>query len=340
MPQLDALRAVAALMVMYYHFLPDFGFTRYYFLSYGVQFFFVLSGFLITLVLLRQKEAVSNKLLIVKNFVIKRALRLFPIYYLVIGFFTILSALGLYVWDQGDAIFYYTYTANILFAMEGMKGIQLNHVWTLAIEEQFYLVWPWLLLFIPMRKELFAIVFMVIGSVAYKMTFLETQTFFLTISHLDTLGLGCFLGYMTHYRPGWPERALRFMRAPGLVVVALAVGYFAIDWYLTERYNVRELFVLALSFLLVLMASVGFKGVMQKVLEQRWILHLGKISYGIYLYHKFMPYFIKLVLPKVGIDLPNWLSVFIATGLTIGVAHFSYLFIEKRFIGLKAKYDL
>lgn len=340
MPQLDALRCIAALMILFYHYLFEYGFGVVDFMSNGVQFFFTLSGFLITLILLEQKDANLPRLKIIGNFVVKRALRLFPIYYLVIFLFSLLSLAGLYVWDKGDWVYYYTYTTNFLFYKEGMKGVQLNHVWSLAIEEQFYLFWPWLLLFSPKRKEWVVIWAMISTSLIYKFWFGSEDFRLLTISHLDTLGIGCWLAYLQKYSPGTIDAAIKYLKWPVVIIVAHIVAYFIIGNYITNDYNVKQLVVLSCSMFLVLFASKGFSGYSGKILETKTLLYLGKISYGIYLYHKFIPYFFHLVLNQLGVTVSSWILLPVSLLLTILISHLSFRFIEQKFILAKSRFDL
>ena len=152
---LDTLRAFAVFFVIIQHFgvwfdytspsgkfitnvlIPDGGF--------GVNLFFVLSGFLITSILLKAKSAARDdqRLTLVKNFFIRRALRIFPIYYLLLFF--------LFFIDYPDIrhyfVYFVTYTSNILSWLTNSWN-SFSHTWTLAVEEQFYLLWPWLIIFV------------------------------------------------------------------------------------------------------------------------------------------------------------------------------------------------
>ncbi len=336
--QLDALRAVAAFLVIFYHYIPAFGMGTFVFGKYGVQIFFTISGFLITAILLEQKESNSNRLKLIKNFIIKRALRLFPIYYLVLFFFTVLSTFGFYVWKAGEGIYYYTYTTNILFYMKDMRGIQLNHLWTLAVEEQFYLVWPLLLLFFPRKKEWILILLFILTSLTYKIVTTHINYNMLTVSHFDTLGTGAMLAYLL--KQNYLEQIKTYVTFFIFLIILLLLTYYLLNRFDIANANSNSFLVLILSAVLVFGCNVGFKGAFGKVLDLKILKYFGQISYGLYLYHKFIPYFLKLFIDKLDIQIHAYVLMSVSIILTILISHISYQFIEKRFILLKEKFDL
>jgi len=138
---IDGLRAIAVLFTVIQHYIISYYFRSESILgSLGVSIFFVISGFLITSILLKQKqENVSNKEKFIK-FYTRRSLRIFPIYYLTISI-CILS--GLYWFRNINPFWYYGYAINIFIAIQNNGWIgYAGHLWSLAVEEQFYLVWP------------------------------------------------------------------------------------------------------------------------------------------------------------------------------------------------------
>ena len=118
--QLDGIRAISIFIVLLSHWLRDAGILNFNSSGrYGVDLFFVLSGFLLTSILIRQKKQNINRLKIIKGFFIKRILRLFPAYYLfLIGMIVINLVTGFWIWDDGFGAYYFTYTANFLFYFE------------------------------------------------------------------------------------------------------------------------------------------------------------------------------------------------------------------------------
>lgn len=207
MPQLDALRAFAVGAVLIHHFwnaenLPlGLGKIPWGFL--GVRLFFVISGFLITGILVRSRDDSKalnqSRWFAVRQFYARRFLRIFPLYYFVIALTMILNvppAREIFVWLV-------TYTFNIQLSMQGWFPENFAHFWTLSVEEQFYIFWPWLVLFAP-RKRLIPVICVVISlgplyrlyAVANELN--EVATYCLTFSALDTLGLGSLLALVSH----------------------------------------------------------------------------------------------------------------------------------------------
>src|ERR1700733_14574222 len=115
-PELDSLRTLAVFMTLLAHFAP----VEIPYMWYGVPIFFTLSGFLITTILIRNQEKNEKRLIIIKNFVIRRVLRLFPVYYLFLLFFLLAKKfLGLYLWKDDYTLYFFTYTPNLLIAKMG-----------------------------------------------------------------------------------------------------------------------------------------------------------------------------------------------------------------------------
>src|SRR5689334_6993090 len=164
MPQLDALRALAVLAVMVHHFLPVDRFIPPDYITLGflaVRLFFVLSGFLITGILLSYRSDTRDNAL--RRFYLRRVLRIFPIYYL-----TLFIALALQVRAiQLGAFWHLTYLSNYVAPFHPEWMGPASHFWTLAVEEQFYFVWPFIVLFVP-RKYLAGTI---IGTIALALLF-------------------------------------------------------------------------------------------------------------------------------------------------------------------------
>jgi len=336
--QLDSLRALAAFSVVAFHFLNEFKIGFFHYGWIGVDIFFVISGYLITAILLEQKDSIDNKVLIIKNFIIKRALRLFPIYYLFISFFFILMlTLGLYVWDDGNWYYYYTYTQNILFYLEGMKGIQLNHLWTLAVEEQFYLFWPVLTVFFSNKKLIFISICFILIGLSIKIFNNSEMIRMLTISNFDTLCSGALFALLLKEKK---EGAFILInRFKNLLIIISIFGLVITVFYSLPSF-VSVICILVLSVSLIVGCFYNFKGVIGIILNNASLKYLGGISYGIYLYHKPLPYFITLVARKTNFNINIYLQFALALGLTLIISYFSFNYIEKRFLNLKEKFDL
>ena len=352
MPQLDSLRTFAVLLVMIGHYFPEdmwINFTPNG--KLGVTLFFVLSGFLITQILIRSKISISNGkttlLRSFKDFYIRRTLRIFPIYYLLllvlflIGFKNISSYLGWYLIYASNFLFYF---------LNSFKG-QLAHTWTLAVEEQFYLIWPFIILLFSKRKLLALIIFFFIFGIVFRIYFLKftnnTSFYILTPASFDSFACGAFLAYSRIYdvKININKNLLK-----GLVFVNIII---LILIFLNRKNFYSWVFlptiVSTLSLIIIAKASIGFDGFVKKILENKFLVYLGKISYGLYLYHIFVPdLYIWLVkfgwnVPLLGVKLfPFYKNIYIQSFIyiliTIIISSVSWFLIEKPINNLKNRF--
>lgn len=335
--QLDSLRAFAAFAVILHHFIPEYKLGTFDIGRTGVDLFFVISGFLITAILIDQKENITDKFLILKNFIIKRALRLFPAYYLFISFLLVLAvATGMFVWDNGDGIFYYTYTQNILFFKKGLQGVQTNHLWTLAVEEQFYLLWPWFAIFIANKKLITILLIGIPAAIVIKSFSGVENIRFLTFCHFDTLGFGALIALLQKEKKEWLLIYINRFRMPLIAISLLAL----ILSFLYHFPFMGVLSILILSVCLVVGCNYGFKGLAGKILSIPILVYFGQISYGLYLYHKPIPFFMNIVLSKTNTHINGGILFCVSLLLTIAISHLSYIIMERRLLELKSRFDL
>jgi len=341
-PQLDALRAIAVSAVLIHHFLPVGRFIPEDFLTLGalaVRLFFVLSGYLITGILLRSRELTFGTAL--KQFYLRRALRIFPIYYLVL--LTLVLVGGSRV--RQDILWHLMYLSNILFVRNpGAMGIT-GHLWTLSVEEQFYFIWPFLILLVPnkyiLRVILVAIVIGVCWTiVAFRLVALGGPIVggILTPACLDSLGIGSLLSFIENdqrlriYR----ERFLRFAVITGGFIILLQTIIFFGSHLLPLFFSTAYLGVSLVFVWLVGRAAQGFGGKLGAFLEWRPLLYIGKISYGVYLYHNFMPRLVSEAANALGLSQPGTVLTFLfASALTFLVAAASWHLIERPINRLK-----
>jgi peptidoglycan/LPS O-acetylase OafA/YrhL len=317
LPQLDALRCVAVVAVLITHFWqPPYeevlravnpGFL-------GVRLFFVLSGYLITGILLRCRAASErgehSRLLFVRRFYARRFLRIFPIYYLIVFMALLINfppARQIWPWLV-------TYTSNFYVALRGESVHYFGHFWTLAVEEQFYIVWPWLVLFAP-RRWMGAILLAAIGlAPIYRyVVFRQIGTFdsgwaALPVGSLDSLGAGALLA-ITFQRAQIQDRVHRILRCV-ILPVGLA-SYLALYWFASWRAEERVLVAFnetayaMICCWLIACAARGIGGRTGRLLEFRPIVYLGQISYGIYAYHMFIPRVLDKAFRQIGWTFPG-----------------------------------
>ena len=347
MPKLDALRAIAALLVLFAHYFEELKGPNFVFGGNGVQIFFVISGFLITSILLSQKnKAEQPKIKLIRNFIIKRALRLFPVYYILLGILVFMSvAGGLWICSKGGLWYYFTYTQNYLFFLKGWQTPLFNHTWSLAVEEQFYLFWPFLVIFIPKKAELPVLSGIFLTGILSKIYFIDfyhaTGTVKgITFLHFDTLGAGALLAYLVVYKK---EIILKFI---GRIAAVLFFITLLSALFLTYNGNngsfLLPFLLMLMSFSLVFICIGNFKSVLDPVLNLNILQRIGKISYGVYLYHKMIPFFFNYAYAKAGwMPIQNRVILFgIYFFLTMVIAVLSWKFFESPVLKLKEKFDL
>jgi peptidoglycan/LPS O-acetylase OafA/YrhL len=348
MPQLDALRTFAVAAVMIHHFVGNhlpwvmeqipWGFL-------GVRLFFTLSGFLITGILLRTRSRAERSgkglMYVTRQFYMRRFLRIFPLYYLVIG---ITAAINL---PPVREVFFWliTYTFNIQISIQGWFPENISHFWSLAVEEQFYIFWPWLVLFTPRRWLLRATLAMIsLGPLfrAYAV-FTDTNevaTYCLTFSALDTLGLGALLAMA--WNEEFSNASLRTFFKRYALPIGL-IGSVLVNVLLSTGVEWRAYMIIfdttaALCFCwLVSAAGTGFRGWTGRLLESKPLLYCGKITYGIYVYHLFMPLLLTEIFTMLGARYPGpgWLNFTLASMATLIVATVSWYLFEQPINNLK-----
>ena len=351
--QLDGFRFFAIASVMIAHFLPVGIASRFPF-GFGVLFFFTLSSFLITRILLNSRnnevDTFKSNIFSLKQFYIRRTLRIFPIYYLTIFLFYIIN----YQPVREIFISLITYTTNLQIAYNHeIDTKSFTHLWSLAIEEQFYLLFPFFIFGLK-RKYIFifliAVVF--IGLFGRMFLYLDNPSNiymwnFHSISALDSLGLGSILGYMSLYNMENLKKIIgnRYLFLT-ITIVFLGFMYFSYTQFHDDsKYNfysgvvMRFLFNM-LSFWIIGWAIVfNYKGIFKIILENKIVNYLGKISYGLYLYHFFVLYIGNSLLEKYGLTFSMEIKAIIFTLISISIGSVSWKFIESPINKLKTKFN-
>jgi peptidoglycan/LPS O-acetylase OafA/YrhL len=328
MPQLDGIRAFAVIFVILSHWFAPFTSSGYIpYGELGVMLFFVLSGFLITGILLRYKYGIVTKQnttgFYLKKFFTRRALRIFPIYYLTIALVLIFSPAIF----EGQAIWHCLYLSNFYFVLVKHEWQQpVSHWWSLAVEEQFYLIWPSIILFVNHKYlSTCILVLIVVAPIFRQLVLPDTYMYkYLTPSCFDALGIGALLAL--HYEK--IEHVLTTKRVYVLIILAMLTVAFFTKYTFTFSRATDRLFMSLFAFLLIFKASKGFTGVLGAILTHPVIIYIGKISYGLYLYHKLLPLFNYNNYPVAGMQL-------LRIALLLSIASLSYFLIEKPILRFK-----
>lgn len=354
LPGLNGIRAIAAIGVMLSHTnaamsslnkdwslfgLDKEGNVKGWVLAeHGVTMFFVLSGFLITFLLLKEKEKIHT--INVKSFYMRRVLRIWPLYYLYFFFNLFL------MWYLGNNFefstvsFYLFFAANIPFIFNKAL-LNLDHFWSIGVEEQFYLFWPWL--FKKIEKGLKTILVFIALVLALFRIFIwyykpfSVVALFSVVNRFDCMILGGLVAIF------YIKRNFYFMKVINnkwtqffalLVFFLLFINKF---WFLN---SIIEIFVVAVATAVVIIGQIEIKN--RIINFNNWVMdYLGKLSYGIYVIH---PLIIFSVVSFIKFEKEIYLNpilYFIAIGLiTIGFSHFSYQYFELPFLKLKSKYSI
>ncbi|GAB3508289.1 acyltransferase [Spirosoma knui] len=346
MPQLDSLRTFAVLLVVVYHWFPTGeGINWLPNGTIGVMIFFVISGFLITRILLENRSRIDQGKATLgatyRNFFIRRALRIFPLYYLVItGVLIFLPAAS----DIDEhPLYYYLYGYNILLHRTGNWGDLLSPFWTLGVEEQLYLVWPWLILLTPKSLLRWLLAGMVMFAIAFRGYGYVNGDLdgVLTPASLDAFGLGATWAYVSLIRP---DLLTRYRKTLTIAAVLATVGFIGLlqlppDHLLVVLFQRFLISIVALY--VVTWASVGLTGPIGYVLDNRLLQFVGRISYGIYVFHMIVPgYIIPLllrILNRFGISptLNYWEHRLISLGVLLVISSLSWYAFERPINELK-----
>lgn len=363
-PELDGLRGIAIFGVLLFH-------TGRFSLGWtGVVLFFVLSGYLITGILLDGKERPAY----FGNFYARRALRIFPAYYLMLALtwwikrdFTLLSVAE---FEARPALPEWTYF--LVYAQNYWLGLNafgtplsrfLGFTWTLAVEEQFYLAWPLLVYYLRPRALLLLCAALVAASPLLRLALLAASdnpmlTLASLSSHLDSLALGaaiCVMSRDARLR-GWLSRraGAALLAAAGVPLLLLVAATGLEPYDLTSRLQWMRLpgnawFLTLISFAFGALLILALAGAPRLCSALAWrpLRALGKISYGVYLYYTLV-YFLVSTAYKVSVFLPlsgsegsAWHLLGINAAqmiLTVAVAAFSYRYLERPLLALKERF--
>lgn len=333
--ELDGLRGVAILVVMVFHAGMDVlsgGF-------FGVDIFFVLSGFLITSLLIREFDK-SGRIRL-GNFYFKRFLRLIPALLILLITFVLVSYLALSEEAAGrsyiEALAALAFFSNWSRAFSMYPSHFLGHTWSLAIEGQFYLLWPLLLVFLlhvsRRRWPILAVAAIIaLGSALMRIYLLKEgappmRLFNGLDTRLDALLLGCFVGALV--ASGSLEGNARFALKKALYVLApmsviclaalLCLGNWRVQWVYQYGFVLAELSAAAL----ILEVLTNREGLLGRLAGAKWLVWVGSISYGLYLWH----YPIYLAMFAMKFNMPSVITL--GSLLALVAATLSYYVVEK-----------
>lgn len=320
-PQLDTLRAFSVIIVVFVHTMRPRGPIMSDFAPLAISLFFVLSGFLISGILLdarvRAEMADAGRGGVLGSFYMRRFLRIFPIYYAVLAVAVLLGeqATRSYLWEL------VTYRQNFLLARLGHNVPPITPLWSLAVEEHFYLIWPPIVLFCSRPVIWGASAAMIIGSLTARAWLqLQHATYqamtMPTYTAVDSIALGCMLALLWRdktaaARRPWLRRAL---------VVGLALELTRMFLFLVPIWHndavVRVLNTLPFALTCMWLIDRGAQNRLPAWMANQWLAKLGLISYAVYVVHRYVMHFL-------GFDLERGFHVFfpvLAVSILLAIA--------------------
>ena len=339
---LDGLRCLSIVLVIWHHAAGDQ--LSYFQRGYlGVDLFFVISGFLITTLLLRERE-LSGRISLLK-FYSRRTLRIFPLYYAVLGLYVVL------VWTMKPATeadqqaragffhnlpFFLTYTSNWFVDLRDGQRVIFYFVWSLAVEEQFYLLWPGIVRasrrwYVPVLVvgALAVVNETLKGFVAAGVASRENLMVRILVSIATPICLGCILAYALQYRGGF-RVVSRFLHPAWSAPLALGALISVLVIHTTP-----VLLVYLIMTWLVGACCIRSDHPLVPLLANPAVVYIGTVSYGMYLFHMLALHAARRVISA------DWLAATFVVGaiLAVGLATLSRYFYEAPFLRLKERFQ-
>jgi peptidoglycan/LPS O-acetylase OafA/YrhL len=321
-PSLDGLRTISVAFVLTAHFLYTIGFTDFLNLGIlGVRFFFVISGFLITGLLLKEMDKTSTVSL--TRFFFRRTLRIFPPYYFYLLLIFIGSKMGVFNIPSESFITPVTYTSNY-FASDYWN---LLHTWSLSVEEQFYLIFPFILLLLGRRQIIWILLALIVFCPFLRLidfqVFSESQEMWIYYgfhANADGLATGCLLSiiYTKLHDFSWYRGLLN---SRGFLIVPIFLIWF------NSNIDPRQFYlgvVFTVSNILIAMcidwSITNYQNWFGKILNSAPMMQIGVMSYSIYLWQQ----------PFLNRNNPQWFNHFPYNFLGIAIfSTVSYYLVEK-----------
>lgn len=354
---LDTLRALAVIVVILAHWwIPmDINDSHKEFIfwykglipngGFGVDLFFVLSGFLITGILLDAlKTDGDNKWRIIKNFIVRRALRIFPIYYLTIA---VLVWMG-YPFIKDNLIWFVLYISNMQVFKTGWNAF--SHTWSLSVEEQFYLIWPWFIIFIKekyLKYVFFFAIFIGVFTAIYVIKIKQQWAgYVLMPTCMQAFGVGGFYAFLS--KKNKLEYFLKFLKV--LLPLSLFLHF---HWsFSPSGVEVNEYLAITINsvisiWLIHLVINNKSEWTRKYILENKTLNKIGQVSYGLYLFHFVFGFVYEKIIKlffdpntQTGTFLLDWKNAyFIKLTMLFLVALGSFYLIEKPILKLKKYFE-
>lgn len=351
-PGIDSLRAVAILFVCFHHYFNQSYAEKILLGNAGVDIFFVISGFLITGILLHYKKTTSLAIGL-KTFYLRRALRVFPLYYFYI------AIVGALLWRQLNPESFASlmlYFVNFYRIADDTKlPYPFLHFWSLSVEEQFYLLWPAFILVIDRRFLKPIILGIIFTSIAFSLLapvvlHMPLAPYMHLVSCMQALALGGLLALLKREK----SRSLTAVNKNAAALITLSVlGFIAclvtyrdhlfMFTFLRTFASIAAFVAITIIVAKPLPAKSTWRTLYNRFLSNRILQFIGKISYGIYVYHIIVQYLLGPVIASF-VKAGTWAfygvtcTVFMA--VTIFISYLSFRYVESPINRLKKRFTI
>lgn len=339
---LDGVRGIAALMVVLFHFftypnsnhapnielyqkLTEFG-------QHGVSLFFVLSGFVITRILINSRER-NNYF---RSFYTKRVLRILPLYYFFLFIYYWVTPQITDGYDGGFKLHlpFYFYLQNFTHVFN-FKAAGPGHYWSLAVEEHFYLLWPLAVFLISPKNIWKAILISIILVLILKYFMLKKDIpiNYFTFTRIDQILMGAYLAVLEWEKFFTSKNSLRKMIILGILTLCISLVIYISSKYYPLIFDLTKYLILGAFFfsMIGILISLNKDHFINKILSGFILQYLGRISYGIYVWHVLA----LLILNRFFLVQNILIDILLTFGLTILLAHLSFFYFETFFLKLK-----
>ena len=369
-PNLDGLRFISFLVVFLYHghlsifsYLKDTQPRVYSVIEFlfrhgnlGVNFFFVLSGFLITYLLIKEKEFTGR--IHVPNFYLRRILRIWPLYYLCIflGFvaFGLLKKMsGEPVMENANPWYYIFFSANfdIMHTWpDKPDALLLSVLWSVAVEEQFYLTWPLILSFVPLKKFKYVFPSIMVLSLIFRAFHTGNNDhefairYFHTFALIGDMALGGLFAYLVSYENKF-KLFITNMSKPLIILVyvlTLVFTLFKDEIFVPGIPVIFDRIIIAFLFGMIILEQNYSKHSLFKMSNFKLVSQLGIYTYGLYCLHFLGLYFAIKFMNVLHLDgsrnSVSFSMIVLALIISVIISLMSYHFYEKWFLRLKDKF--
>lgn len=323
----------------------------------GVDFFFVLSGFLITSLLLAELEKTNT--IAIRKFYMRRVLRIWPLYYLIIVvcYFILPYVSAFYIPGYSDGI-HESFREKLMYSVFFMPNAALAFfknipyaapIWSVGVEEQFYLFWPLLLLFF--KRKIQTIIFFIVAFIGIKLLLIlfnalfviDTNVFakvkdLVVATRMECMGIGGFGAWLIYKK----QKLGNILKDNAALIIALMILPLVIV-FAKRLFELHHIIFSVLFLIVIVNGAANPKTPIQ--LENRFFLMLGNISYGLYLWHSIcIGLLINLLRTNEWLNLEVYRfngALYIATFLlSISIAWLSYTYFETPFLKIKSRFSV